>query len=189
MVLSLKHFCFTGSLISDFVLRKIKGNVLDDPLAGGEVRCTEKKIRRYRHNCGSLIYIILEIYRKPRFACISLACMCIPTIWITIAAIFLVNCQIYLNFIYFINLNIRIAFLLIFEVFNFTSVGSHGSTMWFRNSAARAPLPPTTPAGRQRGYFHLNSCLTRICTWIYVTVYVLKCVHLDLSVHTHTRVR
>ena len=54
-----------------------------------------KKIRRYRHNCGSLTYIILEIYRKPRFACISLACMYIPNIWITIAAIFLINCQIY----------------------------------------------------------------------------------------------
>ena len=33
----------------------------------------KKKIRRYRHNCGSLTYIILEIYRKPRFACISSA--------------------------------------------------------------------------------------------------------------------
>ena len=28
----------------------------------------KKKIRRYRHNCGSLTYIILEIHRKPRFA-------------------------------------------------------------------------------------------------------------------------
>ena len=55
----------------------------------------KKEIRRYRHNCGSLTYIILEIYRKPRFACISSACMCIPTISITIAAIFLVNFQIY----------------------------------------------------------------------------------------------
>ena len=55
----------------------------------------KKKIRRYRHNFGSLTYIILEIYRKPRFACISSACMCIPKIWITIAAIFLINCQIY----------------------------------------------------------------------------------------------
>ena len=58
--------------------------------------CTlKKKIRRYRNNCGSLTYITLEIYRKPRFACISSACMCIPTIWIIIAAIFLVNCEIY----------------------------------------------------------------------------------------------
>ena len=37
----------------------------------------------------------LEIYRKPRFACISSACICIPNIWITIVAIFLVDCQIY----------------------------------------------------------------------------------------------
>ena len=55
----------------------------------------KQKIRRYRHNCYSLTNIILEIYRKPTFACISSACMCIPSIWITIAAIFLVNCQIY----------------------------------------------------------------------------------------------
>ena len=41
---------------------------------------TEKKIRRYRHNYGSFTYIILEIYRKPRFACINSACMYIPTI-------------------------------------------------------------------------------------------------------------
>ena len=41
---------------------------------------TEKQIRRYRHNCGSLTYIILEIYRKLRFACISSVCMCIPNI-------------------------------------------------------------------------------------------------------------
>ena len=40
----------------------------------------KKKIRRYRHNCGSLTHIILEIYRKPRFACISSACMCIPNL-------------------------------------------------------------------------------------------------------------
>ena len=59
------------------------------------VTTLKKKIRRYRHNCGSLTYIILEIYRKPRFACINSACVCIPTIWITIAAIFLVNCQLY----------------------------------------------------------------------------------------------
>ena len=57
----------------------------------------KKKIRRYRHNCGSSIYIILEIYRKPRFACISSACMCIPTyelllqqyFWLTVKYILL----------------------------------------------------------------------------------------------------
>ena len=46
-----------------------------------ECRTLKKIVRRYRHNCGSLTYIILEIYRKPRFACISSACMCIPTIY------------------------------------------------------------------------------------------------------------
>ena len=32
--------------------------------------CTLKeKIAVYKHNCGSMTYMILKIYRKTRFAC------------------------------------------------------------------------------------------------------------------------